>query len=481
MSTEQAPDVPASTLLPSGPSRPWQLLPLSARSAEELEALTDRLVEWLEKHSAASEAPLADVVHTLQTGRPALAHRRALVCHDREDAMAALRARDPRRLLGSVEESAEKPVAFLLPGLGDHYPGMSLGLYRHEPAFRAALDRAAELLRGEGVDLLAALYPQGTGPEAETGPSSGTGKADLRAMLGRATASASPSGPPALHRTEIAQPAVFAVEYALARVLEEWGIRPRALVGYSLGEYVAACLAGVLSFEEGLRLVARRARRIGELPAGAMLSVSLPEEEARQLVTDRLSLAAVNGPSYSVLAGPPDAVDALAADLAARGVVAKRLPTTHAFHSRMMEPLRDDLRALLRGVRLAPPVIPYLSNVTGTWITPEQATDPDFWVRHLVEPVRFGASVLELLAGPSHVLVEVGPGQALSSLALQLAGGLPQRAAPVTVPTMRPSYDRRQTDTAFLLSGLARLWLAGLPIDWEGLMKHEQRNRLLLV
>ncbi|HSG40738.1 MAG TPA: acyltransferase domain-containing protein, partial [Thermoanaerobaculia bacterium] len=396
------------------------------------------------------------------------------VCRDREDALAALCARDPRRLLGSVEENADRPVAFLLPGLGDHYPGMSLGLYRHEPAFRAALDASAELLRGEGIDLLAALYPRGTGPEAEA---AGGGEADLRALLGRAPAAA---GLPALDRTEIAQPAVFAVEYALAKVLEEWGIRPRALAGYSLGEYVAACLAGVFSFEEALRLVARRAKLIGELPAGAMLSVSLPEEEARQLVTDRLSLAAINGLSYSVLAGPPDAVDTLAAELAARGVVAKRLPTTHAFHSRMMEPLRDGLRALLGGVRLAPPTLPYLSNVTGTWVTPEQATDPDFWVRHLVEPVRFGASVTELLAEPSRVLIEVGPGQALTSLVLQLAGSISETAAPITVPTLRPSYDLRQDDTAFLLGGLAHLWLAGLSIDWAGLAAHERRNRVWL-
>jgi acyl transferase domain-containing protein len=203
-----------------------------------------------------------------------------------------------------------------------------------------------------------------------------------------------------------------------------------------------------------------------------MLSVSLPEEEARRLVSGSLSLAAVNGPSYSVLAGPPAAVEALAADLAVRGVIAKRLPTTHAFHSRMMEPLREDLRDLLRSVRLSPPAIPYLSNVTGTWITPEQATDPELWVRHLVEPVRFGAAIRELLAEPSRnlvpILVEVGPGQALTSLALQLADAAAPR---VTVPTLRPSYDRRQTDTAFLLSGLARLWLAGLPIDWAGLQR----------
>jgi len=471
---------------PSGPSRPWQLLALSARTPTALETATDRLVAWLEEHPDQPAANFADVAYTLQAGRRTFAHRRALVCRDRADAIAALKGRDPRRLLGGVEENAERPIAFLLPGLGDHYPGMSLGLYRHEPTFRAALDEAADLLRGEGVDLLAALYPQGTGPEAEIALAGGgaAGKTDMRAMLGRAAApsAATAAASAALNRTEVAQPAVFAVEYALARLLEEWGIRPRALIGYSLGEYVAACLAGVLSFADALRLVARRARMIGQLPAGAMLSVALPEEEARGLLKDNkdngdlLSIAAVNGPALTVLSGPPEAIDAVAAVLAERGIATRRLPTTHAFHSRMMEPLRDGLRDLLRGMRLTAPAIPYLSNVTGAWITAAEATDPEFWVRHLVEPVQFGPSIAELLAEPSRVLVEVGPGQGLSSLALQLAGA----EAPVAVPTLRPSYDRRQADTAFLLGSLARLWLAGLPIDWAGFAKHERRNKLWL-
>ncbi len=447
---------------PSGPSRPWQILPLSAWTPTALEKTTDNLVEWLEAHP---DAGLADVAHTIQTGRRTFPHRRVLVCRDREDTLAALRTRDPKRLLESVQENADRPVTFLFPGLGDHYVGMALGLYRHEPTFRAELDRAAQLLRGEGLDLMSALFPPGVEEASGSGP-------DLRAMLGRSGEIAA-AGP--LDRTEIAQPAVFAVEHALARVLMEWGILPRALVGYSLGEYTAACLAGVLPFEDALRLVARRAKKISQLPAGAMLSVALLEEEARRLVSDRISLAAINGPAVSVLAGPPDAIDALAAELAEKGVATRRLPTTHAFHSRMMEPLRNELRDLLRQTRLSAPEIPYLSNVTGTWITAEQATDPDFWARHLVEPVRFGDSLAEMLREPARVLVEVGPGQGLTTLALQLAG----REAPVAVSTLRPAYDR-QPDTAYLLGALARLWLAGLPIDWAGFAAHENRRKLRL-
>jgi phthiocerol/phenolphthiocerol synthesis type-I polyketide synthase E len=462
---EEAPE-PA----PTGPSRPWQLLNLSARTASALETMTDRLAEWIAAHP---EADIADVAHTLHTGKRTFRHRRTVLCADREDALSTLRARDPRRVLGSVQEKADRPVTFLLPGLGDHYAGMALGLYRGEPTFRAEIDRAAELLRAEGVDLLAALFPKGIGPEAEenaAGTAAGQGGTDLRALLGRSA----PAGPAPLDRTEVAQPALFAVEYALATLLMEWGIRPKALAGYSLGEYTAACLAGVFSFEDGLRLVARRARLISGLPAGSMLSVALPEEEARKLATDGLSLAAVNGSALSVLAGPPEAVDALAARLAERGIATRKLPTTHAFHSSMMEPIRGELRDLVRRVRLAAPQIPYLSNVTGTWITNEQATDPEHWVRHLVEPVRFGAILTELLSESARVLVEVGPGQGLSSMAMQLGGG-----ATVTVPTLRATWDR-QPDLAVLLNGLARLWLAGLPVDWAGFSSNEIRRKLRL-
>ena len=455
---------------PSGPSRPWQLAVLSAPTATALETATDRLADWLEAHP---EESFADAAWTLQAGRRTFPHRRALVCRDREDALAVLRNRDGRRLLGSVQEIAQRPVAFLLPGLGDHYPGMARGLYRDEPTFRSGIDHAAELLRGEGIDLLAALFPQGTGPEAE----GDGGRPDLRAMLGRGKAAVS-GEPRPLDRTEVAQPAVFAVEHALATLLVEWGIRPAALAGYSLGEYVAACLAGVLSFEDALLLVARRARLIGRLPAGAMLSVALPAEQARALpavTSGELSLAGINGPVLSVIAGPPGAIEAIEKDLAGRGVATRRLPTTHAFHSRMMEPLRLAFRDLLRDVRFSPPEVPYLSNVTGSWVTAEQATDPDFWVRHLVEPVRFGQSLSELLREPGRVLVEVGPGQGLTSLALQLA----EADAPVAVPALRPSYDR-QADQAFLLGALARLWLAGVPVDWVGFAAHERRQRLRL-
>ncbi len=462
---------------PSGAANPWQLLLLSARTPTALESATDRLADWMEAHP---EAPLADVAFTLQTGRRTMPHRRALVCRSREDALAALRGRDPRRLTGSVQEIAERPVVLMFPGLGDHYVDMGLDLYQSEPAFRDALDECAELLKPVlEEDIRDVIYPRGTDAPAqqEAGASE---RVDLKAMLGRAL-SGEDEASRRLNRTRFAQPALFAVEYALARLLEEWGLRPAALVGYSLGEYVAACLAGTLSLEDALSLVAERARLIDGVEAGAMLAVPLPEDEARRTLAELdsgLSIAAINGPSLSVIAGPVPALDALERQLTGQGIACRHLSTTHAFHSGMMEPIRERMVQMARQVRLSPPGIPFLSNVTGTWITASEATDPAYWGRHLCQAVRFGPCLDELRKNPARVLLEVGPGLSLTTLALQTVGEEP---APLALPTLRPSYDR-QPDSAFLLGALSRLWLAGLSPDWA---EHAgrtgvRRNRLTL-
>jgi amino acid adenylation domain-containing protein len=451
---EEAPELEAS-----GPSRPWQLLVLSARSEAALESATDALAADLAAHP---ERPLADVAFTSQVGRRAFPHRRVLVCRDTEDARQALAGRDPRRLLDAVREPGKRPVAFLFPGVGDHYPGMARGLYDTEPVFREHFDRCCELMAPRlGGDLRAAVFeeerPVGDGP-------------DLKRLLGR-----EPRGEGNLSRTLWAQPAVFAVEIALARLWMEWGVRPDALLGYSLGEYTAACLAGVLPLEDAALLVAERARLLEGLPAGAMLAVPLPEFDlAPLLAAAGLDLAAVNTPGVCVAAGPEEAVHALRDELAAEGVPCRLLPVGHAFHSRWMEPVAQALTHLARGLRLSPPKIPYVSNVTGTWITPAEATDPESWARHLCQPVRFAAGLATLWQDPARVLLEVGPGFGLSTLALQTADG--ERLA---LPSLPNEHDP-QPDPAFLLTALGKLWLAGVAVDWEGFWKGERRRRVRL-
>ncbi|HEY3492501.1 MAG TPA: acyltransferase domain-containing protein, partial [Solirubrobacterales bacterium] len=329
-------------------------------------------------------------------------------------------------------------------------------LYQDEPAFREAIDRCAGVLEMLEMDLRGVIWPRGTEAQQETG------KLDLKAMLrGQATDEASQR----LNRTRYTQPALFAIEYALAKLLEEWGIMPAALVGYSLGEYVAACVSGVFSLEDALSLVARRAQLIDELEPGAMLAVPLPEAEARQY----MSLAAVNGPNLSVLSGPVSEVDELEKQLTEKGIACRRLPTTHAFHSPMMEPIRERLVRMVREIPRNAPRVPFLSNLTGTWITAAEATDSEYWGRHLCQPVRFGDALAELRKDPARILLEVGPGTSLTTLALQ-------QGEAVALPTLRPSYDR-QPDSAYLLGTAARLWLAGVP---SSLFGREERHRLPL-
>jgi acyl transferase domain-containing protein/acyl carrier protein len=467
---EEAPPV-----APSGPSRPWQLLVLSGRSESALDAVTRNLAEHLESHP---EVDLADAAFTLQVGRKPLETRRVVVCRDTADAAATLAGGDPRRLLNAWTPEGERPVVFLFSGLGGQYVNMGRGLYESEAVFREEIDRCArELEPLLGLDLRTVIYPPQE-PAAEAEADAG-GAVDLRKMLRRGSA-ADDEAARRLDETRFAHPALFALEYALARLWMSWGVQPQALIGYSLGEYVAACLAGVLSLRDALALVADRARRIQELPAGAMLAVSLPEAEVLPLLGEELSPAAVNGPEQTVVAGPVAAVEELERLLGERGVAVRRLQVTHAFHSRMMEPIRDAFAEQARGVTLRPPQIPLLSNFTGTWMTAEEATDPTYWSRHLCGTVRFSEGIAELLRDRRRVLLEIGPGPTLASLVLQHPASRGEDGAETAVlGSLRHSYET-QPDPAYLLTSLGKLWLLGARVDWNGFWAGEQRRRVLL-
>ncbi|MER6119405.1 FkbM family methyltransferase [Streptomyces sp. NPDC001743] len=346
-------------------------------------------------------------------------------------------------------------VAFMFPGLGDHYLDMGRDLYRDFPVFRSAVDNCADALVPElGVDIREVVFP-GPTPGTRTAPA-----VDLRRMLGRDTAPQS-ENERRLNATRFAQPALFVIEYALARLWESWGARPSIMIGYSLGEYVAATLAGVLSLNDALTLVARRAALIDTLPHGAMLAVTLPEEQVRPLLGADLSLSAVNGPEFCVVAGPEPAVEALAQGLTEQGVVHRRVQSTHAFHSSMMDPIADEVTELARTLTLNAPRIPYISNVSGRLITDQEATDPGYWGRHLVSTVRFADGLNAL--GAADLLLETGPGQTLSSLATVARGS----AAATVVASMRHPLESH-SDSAVALKALGRLWLAGADIDWAG-------------
>ena len=409
-----------------------QLLTLSARSETALDNAVTRLADHLENTTAAGPEYLADVAHTLRVGRPEYPHRAAVVATDLPDAITALRT--TRRRVTGVADTPR--VAFLFSGQGSQYAGMGAELYATRPVFAAAVDECAELLI----------------------PSLGIDIRDL--VLGR-----DPGADAKLRETRYTQPALFVVEYALALLWHSMGVRPAAMVGHSIGEYVAATVAGVFTLPDALRVVAARGRFMQSVPTGAMLAVQL--DETAVTLPDGLEIATVNGPGTCVVAGPAEQVAAYAEQLKADGVKAKELRTSHAFHSAMMEPILAEFTDLMRTVPLSAPRTRFLSNVSGDWITDAQATDPAYWAAHLRNPVRFGANIATLLADGRWLLVECGPGRQLTGLArMQVAKAGPEQRALAPLATL-PGQGEPGGDLAMLTATAAALWVTGVPVRAE--------------
>jgi acyl transferase domain-containing protein/SAM-dependent methyltransferase/acyl carrier protein len=439
---EEAPQIPRS-----GESRSSQLLVLSAKNRSALEAATANLAEHLRRHS---DLDLADVAHTLSRGRKPFGFRRMVVCRDIHEAAQVLESNDSKRVITNLHEPEEPSITFMFPGQGAQYVNMGLELYETEPAFREQVDTCCEILRPDlGFDLRQVLYP---GEEP-------AGEATRR-----------------LKHTAITQPALFVIEYALAKLWMTWGLGPHAMIGHSIGEYVAACLAGVFSLEDALALVAARGKLIQQLPPGAMLAVPLSEGEVQPYLGKRLSLAAINGPNLCVVSGLDDAVAGLQNQLAERDVECRRLETSHAFHSEMMNPILQPFTEQVKKVNLNPPRINYLSNVTGTWMKAAEATDPSYWSRHVRHTVRFAEGLQELFREPRQILLEVGPGWTLAASAMRHG----DKPAEATILTSLRHPRELQSDVEFLLTTLGKLWLAGARVDWSGFYKRERRHRVAL-
>jgi acyl transferase domain-containing protein/acyl carrier protein len=431
----------------SDPSRSPHLLVLSAKSASALAKMTANLAEHLKRSHALN---LADVEHTMQVGRSAFSHRCFLVCRNIDEAVHALESGDPKLLRKGTGETKNKPVVFMFPGQGAQYVNMAQGLCEAAPAFREEIERCSKVvLPILGFDLRDFLFPY---------PDRSTSTAEM------------------IDQTRISQPALFTIEYALAKLWMNWGVHPFTMIGHSLGEYVAACLAGVMSLETALTLVCVRGQLMQQTAAGSMLAIHLPHDQVQPLLGTVLSLAAVNNPSLCVVSGPPDAIETLASQLAHGGVACHQLRTSRAFHSWMMEPIVEPFAEKVRHANLQPPGIPFISNLTGKCITAEEATDPDYWVDHLRQPVRFGDGLTTVFQEADCLLLEVGPGHTLSTIAKHH-------------PSMRSSHlvlssmghpGRQQSDLEFLLNTAGRLWLSGQRLDWAAMHAHERRVRVSL-
>ncbi len=431
----------------SPPRRAHQLLLLSARTATALDANAAALAEHLATHP---ELSLADVAYTLQVGREPMRHRRIVVAASTAEAAEALASRDAQRGATQQASEADRGVAFMFAGGGAQYPNMGTDLYRSEPVYRDAIDECLALLaKRSDTDYRSLLFPA-AGAESDAAK--------------------------ALERPSKALPVLLATQVAQARLWMSWGIEPAAMIGHSMGEYTAAHLAGVFSLADALALVELRGRLFETLPEGGMLSVPLSEAELAPLMGAELSVAAVNGPKLTVASGPVAAIDALQRALEAQEIEAARVRISVAAHSSMLEPILREFGEFLRGVAMKPPVLPFVSNLSGSWITAAEATDPAYWVLHLRQTVRFADGLQELLNDDGRILLEVGPGRTLASLARQHPGR--PAAQPVLNSLRHP--DEQVSDVAYVLGQLGRLWAAGAPVDWDRVRGDERRLRVPL-
>lgn len=422
--------------------RPSELILISGKTETALEKATINLVEYLMQNPTVN---LSDMAYTLSIGRAHFPYRKIAVCSDRDNAVSVLKD----RLETMTAPEQRPPITFMFPGQGSQYLNMGRELYETEPEFRDTINNCSEILKPLiNLDLKTVLYPEDTESNSRQ-----------------------------IYETAIAQPVIFSVEYGMAKLLMKWGIKPKQMIGHSIGEYVAACLAGVFSLEDALSLVAWRGKLMQEMDEGAMLSISLTEVELTPLLTNDLSIAAINSPSMCVVSGPIQAVANLEERLKKQKIYSVRLQVSHAFHSIMMEPMLHMFLKQISQIKLLPPQIPYLSNVTGDWIIEEEALNPEYWVKHLRNTVRFSDGAAKILETGRTILIEVGGGRTLSTLVRSHSGFHPQEH---TVLNSMRHPKEVVTDTHQLLTLLGQLWLQGVDIDWEEFYAHGKRQRISL-
>jgi len=426
--------------------RPFHLILLSAKTPSALDRMTQNLAdhsrknrEYIENHHL-----LPGIAYTLQTGRKNLPHRRMMVASDFNEALETLENPNHENMKTSFTSTGNPPVIFMFTGQGAQYENMGLDLYRTESIFQEEADRCFDFLKSlTGTNFKEILFPPTrSGDPAANSPAK---KIDC---------------------TEFTQPLLFVFEYALSKLLIRWGIEPYAMIGHSIGEYIAAHLSGVFSLEDALKLVALRGKLMQSMPAGSMLGVPLPPTELQTHIHNNkdICIAAVNSPSGCVLSGPREPLERFAADLSSKGIDTRFLHTSHAFHSSMMDPILDSFKTQAAAIPFKSPTIPYISNVSGTWITIEEASSPAYWANHLRKPVLFSKGIEELLKLENAIFIEVGPGKTLSTFVNRHTGKT--QGHPVVNLIRHPNEET--SDQKYLTEKLGLLWLAGKTIDWKG-------------
>jgi polyketide synthase PksJ len=435
----------------TSPSREPQLLLISAKTPYALEQAAKNLGEYLK---ANPQIPLADASYTLQAGRRTFKRKGMLVCSTMARAIEILSSPDSRGFHQSLAREKNPPVIFMFPGQGAQYTNMGLDLYRKESRFRQPMDQCMEILSHlMGVNIKEILYP---------------GEEETRSHKHQTDTNEKEK--PGIHQTAITQPVIFTLEYALATLLMGWGIHPEAMIGYSFGEFAAACLSGVFSLEDALSLVVLRGQLIQDMPPGTMLSVPLPEDELKPLLTGEVSLAVVNNPAC-IVSGSHQAIETFEKKMQEKKLMCMRIHTHHAAHSLLMDSAMKQFQERIKQIPLNKPQIPYISSTTGNWITPEDAKDYQYWVRHLRETVRFSDGAARLAQKKNTIFVEVGPGRDLSVLTQRYIDTDSQG-----IVNLIPPSSKNESGQSYLLSKIGRLWLHGVTLDWKAFYSQETRH-----
>ncbi|MBA6151371.1 polyketide synthase [Gelidibacter maritimus] len=430
---------------PSGESKPLQILTWSAKSKNSLDGYQEALGNFI---NASNDIKLADVAYSLSATRDSFNKRRFILATDSEDAVKQLISENGSTVKTSELKSIPQNLAFLFPGQGAQYLQMGKALYEQESVFRDAVDACAKILQEAfKYDIRNIIYPEKDSVEAED----------------------------QLKDTQYTQPALFVIEYALSQLWMNWGIKPTLLCGHSIGEFVAAHLAGIFSLKDALLLVAVRGRLVSSLPGGSMLSVRTPYESLAPMVPKTLSVAAVNSDLLCVISGEDAPIAEFAKILEAKEIPNRLLLTSHAFHSNMMDPVLEAFEAEVRKVALNIPRLPLISTVTGTWLSDSEATDPKYWTDHLRATVRFSDAMDTALDLDDLLLLEVGPGRALATLSQQKKKA---KSATSIASLVAPNADQNSYHT--LLSALGQLWLKGIEPDWQAFYKGQSRQRIAL-
>ncbi|MEJ9164382.1 non-ribosomal peptide synthetase/type I polyketide synthase, partial [Paenibacillus graminis] len=437
---EEAPQVD------SGPAhRRYVIVTLSAKTEPALNHLKGKVRESFKRNPSVH---LADAAYTLKVGRKSFRHRSAFLCTETKEAIDILTAKETTKRWEAVVSEQAPSVVFMFSGQGAEYVNMALDLYRHEPVFRDKLNECLTVLQEiSGLRYRDFLFPDEREQQAEGH----------------------------IHRQSVSQPLHFALEYALAWLLMNWQVEPLSMIGYSIGEYVAACLAGVFSLRDALFLTYQRGVLMEKLPEGLMITVPLQEEALLQMLPSTLSVAAVNDESC-IVSGSKDSIADFEARLKSQKIISMRLQISHAGHSKMLDSMVSEFRECVMSVTCNPAAIPFVSSVTGDVITPEEAASPEHWVRHLREPVRFAEGFKKLASQENTLFIEIGPGRNLCTLVQRFIQ--PDRKQKL-LDTLRA--ERKKTaDDEYLLRTAAQLWVYGVPVDWSRFYSNEQRRRVPL-